>query len=271
MKTKTALSAEKNFDCKVIAVANCKGGTGKSTTAINLGVGLADKGYRVLLVDNDPQGSMSLGLGIDNPDMLDYSLAPALVDMITGERVDPRKGILSHEEGVDLMPGNIELCGLEVELVEKGIKEALRKYLSFFKNDYAYIIIDCQPSLSQLTLNAFAAADSIIVPVQASYLPVKGLEQFISAVNQVKGPLNPMLRIEGILLTMVDNRTNNSKEIIRLLHKNIGGNINIFKTSIPFSVKASESTGMHKSIYRHSPRCKVADAYRRLTEEVLEI
>ena len=93
MKTKTALSAEKSFDCKVIAVANCKGGTGKSTTAINLGVGLADKGYRVLLVDNDPQGSMSLGLGIDNPDMLDYSLAPALVDMITGERVDPRKGI----------------------------------------------------------------------------------------------------------------------------------------------------------------------------------
>ena len=266
----SALSAKKNFDCKVIVVSNCKGGTGKSTTAINLGIGLANKGYRVLLVDNDPQGSMSLGLGIDNPDMLDHSLATALVKMITGEQINPREGIVRHEEGVDLIPGNIELCGLEVELVEKGIKEALRKYLSFHKNDYDYIIVDCQPSLSQLTLNAFAAADSIIVPVQASYLPVKGLEQFISAVNQVKGPLNPMLRIEGILLTMVDNRTNNSKEIIRLLHKNIGGNVRIFKTNIPFSVKAAESTSKHRSIYKHAPRCKVAEAYHNLTEEVLE-
>lgn len=257
--------------CKILTASNCKGGTGKTTSAINLGIGLARKGYSVLLVDLDAQGSMSAGLGIENPDKLKYTIATALTKLIDDECPDPRHGIIRHEEGIDFIPGNIELAFLEANLFNVISRETiLREYLSFLKNDYDYIILDCPPSLGQITLNAFAAADSVIIPVQAAYLPVKGMELFIKEINKVKGRLNPLLTIEGILITMVDGRTNYAKEMIRQLNSSYDKDIRVFKSNIPFSVRALEASQKQKSIFSYDPKGKVAEAYQKLTEEVLE-
>lgn len=258
--------------CKVITISNCKGGTGKTTSAINLGIGLARKGFRVLLADLDAQGSMTAGLGIENPDKLKYTMATALTDLIYEKCNDPRKGIIKNEEGVDLMPGNVELAILEANLVNTVSRETvLREFLCFLKPDYDFIILDCPPSLGQITLNAFAAADSVLIPVQAAYLPVKGMELFIKEINRLKGRLNPLLDIEGILMTMVDGRTNYTKEMMKLLNRFYEKEVRIFKSSIPFSVRAAEATHKKMSIFSYDPKGKVAEAYRGLAEEVLDV
>lgn len=193
-----------------------------------------------------------------------------MASIINDEEIKPEYGILRHEEGVDFMPGNIELSGLETSLVNVMSRETiLRTYIEQQKDRYDYILIDCMPSLGMITINAFASADSILIPVQAAYLPVKGLEQLIKTIGKVKRQINPKLEIEGILLTMVDNRTNYARDISNLLIENYGSRVRIFENSIPLSVRAAEISAEGVSIYQHDPNGKVASAYQSLTEEVL--
>lgn len=256
--------------CKVIAIANQKGGVGKTTTTSNLGIGLAKQGKRVLLIDADAQGSLTASLGFREPDKLEETLATVMCSTINDEEIEPDYGILKHDEGIELMPGNIELSGLEVSLVNVMSRElVLRSYIEQIKDRYDYILIDCMPSLGMITINVFACADSILIPVQAAYLPVKGLEQLIKTIGKVKRQINPKLMIEGILLTMVDNRTNYAKDISTMLAKNYKDRVRIFKSSIPISVRAAEISAEGISIYRHDPKGKVAGAYQALTKEVL--
>ena len=255
--------------CKVIAIANQKGGVGKTTTTSNLGIGLAKQGKKVLLIDADAQGSLTASLGIREPDRLEITLATIMASIINDEEIKPEYGILRHEEGVDFMPGNIELSGLETSLVNVMSREmVLRTYIEQQKDRYDYILIDCMPSLGMITINAFACADSILIPVQAAYLPVKGLEQLIKTIGKVKRQINPKLEIEGILLTMVDNRTNYARDISNLLIENYGSRVRIFENSIPMSVRAAEISAEGVSIYQHDPNGKVASAYQSLTQEV---
>lgn len=256
--------------CRVIAIANQKGGVGKTTTTSNLGIGLARQGKKVLLIDADAQGSLTASLGYAEPDRLEVSLATVMGNLINDDEVQLEKGILSHEEGIDLMPGNIELSGLEVSLVNVMSRElVMREYINMMREHYDYILIDCMPSLGMMTINAFASADSILIPVQAAYLPVKGLEQLIKTIGKVRRQLNPQLAIEGILLTMVDSRTNYAKDISTLLKENYGDKVQIFTNSIPMSVRAAEISAEGVSIYEHDPKGKVAFAYQSLTEEVI--
>lgn len=255
----------------VIAIANQKGGTAKTTTCENLGIGLADAGKDVLLVDADPQGSLTIALGFQRPDEMEPTLADMMERIIRDEPVLPCEGVLRHPEGVDLMPGNITLSGLEASLVNVMSRETiLRQYLDTMKDRYDYILLDGSPSLGMLTINMLSAADSVLVPVQAQYLSAKGLEQLLSTISKVKRQINPKLQIEGVLLTMVDGRTNYNKEIAELIRETYGKKIRIYDTPIPRSIRAAEISAEGKSIYRHDPSGKVAAAYRQLTRDVLE-
>ena len=255
---------------KVIAVVNQKGGVGKTTTTANLGVGLAMKGKYVLLIDADAQGDLTICLGFHDPNRFDVTLTTVLKQVIEDELEDPFDAILCNEEGIDLIPCNIELSGMEVSLVNvMGREYILKQYLEPLKKNYDFIILDCMPSLGMLTVNALAASDQLIVPVQAQYLSAKGLEQLLQTVNKVKRQINPKLRIEGILLTMVDARTNNAKEIAGLIRETYGSRLKVFDVEIPRSVRAAEISAEGKSIFAHDPKGKVAEAYRSLTKEVL--
>ena len=256
--------------CRIIAIANQKGGVGKTTTTSNLGVGLAKQGKKVLLVDADAQGSLTASLGYTEPDELEVTLATIMGKLINDEEVEPMEGILHHEEGIDIMPSNIELSGLEVSLVNVMSRERImQEYINIVKEYYDYILIDCMPSLGMITINAFSCADSILIPVQAAYLPVKGLQQLIKTIGKVKRQINPKLSIEGILLTMVDSRTNYAKDISTMLRESYGSKVKIFSNNIPISVRAAEISAEGVSIFAHDPKGKVASAYLSLTEEVL--
>ena len=251
------------MNTQIIAIANQKGGVGKTTTCANLGIGLAQAGKKVLLIDGDPQGSLTISLGNPQPDKLPFTLSDAMGRILMDEPLRPGEGILHHPEGVDLMPADIQLSGMEVSLVNAMSRETiLRQYLDTLKGQYSHILIDCQPSLGMLTVNALAAANRIIIPVQAEYLPAKGLEQLLSTVNKVKRQINPKLQIDGILLTMVDSRTNFAKEISALLRETYGSKIKVFGTEIPHSVRAKEISAEGKSIFAHDPGGKVAEGYK---------
>lgn len=254
----------------VMAVVNQKGGTGKTTTCENLGVGLAMEGKKVLVVDTDPQASLTISLGYPVPDELPTTLSDLMGKVMTEQAIEPGEGILHHEEGVDLVPASIELSGLEVSLVNTMSRETiLRQYLDTVRQNYDFILLDCMPSLGMLTVNALAAADTVLIPVQAQYLPAKGLEQLLQTISKVRRQINPKLKIEGILLTMVDSRTNYAKDISNLIRENYGGKLKVYKTDIPRSVRAEEISAEGTSIFKHDPKGKVADAYRVLTKEVL--
>ena len=254
----------------VIAIANQKGGTAKTTTCENLGIGLAQQGQDVLLVDADPQGSLTIALGFQRPDEMEPTLSDMMERIIREEPILPCEGVLRHEEGVDLMPGNIALSGLEASLVNVMSRETiLKQYLDTLKDRYDYILLDGSPSLGMLTINMLSAADSVLVPVQAQYLSAKGLEQLLTTISKVKRQINPKLRIEGVLLTMVDGRTNYNREIGDLIRETYGKKIRIYDTPIPRSVRAAEISAEGKSIYKHDPKGKVAEAYRQLTKDVL--
>jgi len=254
----------------VLCCGNQKGGVGKTFTTENLGVGLAQEGKKVLLVDMDPQASLTISLGHPRPDELPVTISDMMQKVIMDEEIQPQEGILTHPEGVDLMPASISLSGLEVSLVNAMSRESiLKQYLEPLKKEYDFIILDCMPSLGMLTVNALAASDQLIVPVQAQYLSAKGLEQLLQTVNKVKRQINPKLRIEGILLTMVDARTNNAKEIAGLIRETYGSRLKVFDVEIPRSVRAAEISAEGKSIFAHDPGGKVAAAYKELTKEVI--
>ena len=256
--------------CKVIAIANQKGGVGKTTTTGNLGIGLARAGKRVLLIDADAQGSLTASLGFDEPDEMKYTLATVFAKIINDEEVFPDEGILKHDEGIELMPGNIELSGVEVSLVNTLSREyVMRDYIDQVRDSYDYILIDCMPSLGMITVNAFAAADSVLIPVQAAYLPAKGLEQLIKTIHKVKRQINPKLTIEGILLTMVNDRTNYAKDIAAQIYEAYSSSINVFETEIPLSVRAAEISASGSSLYVYDPKGKAAFAYTSFIREVM--
>ena len=268
----TILLEEKTLETQIIAIANQKGGVGKTTTCANLGIGLAQAGKKVLLIDADPQGSLSISLGYPQPDRLPITLSDVMGKILTDQPINISEGILHHAEGVDIMPADIQLSGMEVSLVNAMSRETiLRQYINAVKDKYSHILIDCQPSLGMLTVNALSAANRIIIPVQAEYLPVKGLEQLLQTINKVRRQLNPKLKIDGILLTMVDNRTNFAKEIAILLRQTYGNTIKVFNTEIPHSVRAKEISAEGKSIFSHDPNGKVANSYLNMTKEVLKI
>ena len=257
--------------CKVICLCNQKGGVAKTTSTVNLGVGLAMEGKKVLLIDADPQGSLTASLGYVEPDDIKTTLASIMMAIINEEDFKPMEGILHHRENVDLLPANIELSALEISMGNVMSREViLKEYIEMMRSYYEYILIDCMPSLGIMTINALAASDSVIIPVQAAYLPVKGLQQLIRTISMVKKRLNRKLFFEGILLTMVDFRTNYAKDVYSKVTQTYGAQINIFDTRIPMSVKASEASAEGISIFRHCPTNKVALSYKALMKEVLK-
>ncbi|MGF6990520.1 chromosome partitioning protein [Lachnospiraceae bacterium PM6-15] len=259
-------------NCKVIALCNQKGGVGKTTSTANLGIGLAMSGKKVLAIDADAQANLALSLGYTKPDDLPVSLSDIMKIIIEEKMLPNDYGILRHQEGIDLMPANIELSGTEVSLVNIMSRESILKtYVDKMRPKYDYILIDSMPSLGMMTINSLVAADSVIIPSQPSYLSAKGLDLLMQSIARVRRQINPGLSIDGILLTMVDNRTNEAKEIIASLRSHYGEKIKVFKNEIPFSVRAAESSGRGKSIYAHDKNGKVASAYIALTKEVIRL
>ena len=257
-------------NCKVIAIANQKGGVGKTTTAANLGVGLVRQGKKVMIIDADPQGSLTLSLGIKNPDELDSTLANVMERIVEDKEFESGFAVLRTEEGIDLMPSNIELSGIEVRLVNEMSRErVLKTYVDTVKDKYDYILIDCMPSLGMMTFNALCSADSVIIPTTPEFLSAKGLEQLLGTINRVKRRINPDLKIDGILITMVDYRTRFGRGLANLIRQQYGKYPTVFNTVIPRSIRAVETTAEGKSIYLHDKNGKVAEAYANLTKEVM--
>ena len=232
-----------------IALANQKGGVGKTTTAASLAIGLSRQGKKVLLVDADAQGNLTQLLGWEQPDELNPTLATIMGKIITDQPLVAQEGILHHQDGVDLMPANIELSATEVTLVNTMSRETvLRQYLSTVQKDYDYAIVDCMPSLGMLTINALTAANTVIIPVQAHY---------------------PGLEIGGILMTMVDSRTTLSRGVIEQIRVAYGGRV--FRSEIPRSIRAAEISLEHKNIFEHDREGRVASAYESFTREVMKL
>ena len=260
------------MSAQIIAITNQKGGVGKTPTTVNLGVGLAQAGKRVLLVDADPQGSLTISMGIKSPDDLEVTLATLMQHELEYMPLPHDLGIIRNGEGVDLLPSNIELSGLEVSLFNTMSREqVLRKTLSEFSYQYDYILIDCMPSLGMMTINSLVAADSVIIPTRPDFLSTKGLDLLMRSIAKVKRNINPDLRIDGILLTMVDGRTNNAKAISASLRSTVGGQLRVFDTEIPHSVRAAECALEGVSIFSHDKHGRVAEAYKSLTQEVMQL
>lgn len=256
---------------KVIAIANQKGGVGKTSTTVNLGAGLVRQGFDVLLVDMDYQANLTMALGFQNPDEMQFTIANVLQKAVREETIIPEEGILTNEEGIDLMPSNVQLSGVELALInEYGREAVLKQYIDVVRLNYDYILIDCAPSLSVLTINALVAADSVLIPTQPQYFSMAGIQRFYDTFCKVKRKMNPSLQIEGVLVTMMDNRPNFTKDLVAQLRESYGDTFKVFDTEIPMSIRMSESSARGRSIFAYDRKNKVAAAYEKLTREVIE-
>ena len=254
--------------CKIIAIANQKGGVAKTTTTINLGVGLSKVGKRVMLIDADPQGHLTMGLGF--PKNLRVTLKTMMENIIMGLEFDPREAILHHEEGIDVIPSNKLLSGMDMSLFTVEDREkVLKEYLELLENDYDYILIDCMPSLGMMTINALSAADSVLIPVQPQYYAADGLMELLKVVKGIHQRFNPDLQIEGILFTMDSSHYNNSKRNKQAVRDAYGAEIKIFDQTIPRTETLAETASEGVSIFSYDAKSKGAYSYQILAQEVL--
>ncbi|MDD6134906.1 MAG: AAA family ATPase [Selenomonadaceae bacterium] len=247
---------------KIIAVANQKGGVGKTTTSVNLAACLAEKKKKVLLVDCDPQGNASSGYGIDKS-ALEQTIYHVLID-----NAEVKDVIQKTEFKVDVLPANIELAGAEVELVAAISRETrLKKAIDSVKDNYDYVVIDCPPSLGLLTLNSLAAADSVLMPIQCEFYALEGVSQLMNTIELVRSNLNPQLEVEGVLMTMFDSRTKLSEQVVDEVRANFGDTV--YKTMIPRTVRLSEAPSYGEPILYYDRRSKGAEVYMKLAKEVI--
>jgi len=256
---------------KIITVANQKGGCGKTTLVLNLGAALSRMGYKICLIDCDPQANMTMALGYQQPDELPVTIPNLIQEIIGGGLKTDKKDFILHAQNMDFIPSNIELSAIENILLNSISREnVLKKLLSVVKGDYDFILLDTMPSLNFITINALNATDSVLIPMQPQYFSAKGIELLMTTIKNVKDNLNPNLSIDGILMTMYDNRLNFHKEVVETVAANYGKYLKIFETKIPISIRVTEMQARAQSVFDNDPASKISESYTNFAKEFID-